>query len=47
MQINDVHSSSRATNYRGLNVLGHIVKPMTPDALSGLLAKLYSEWQPY
>ncbi len=27
-------------NYRGLNVLGHIVKPMTADALSGLLAKL-------
>ncbi len=27
-------------NYRGLNVLGHIVKPMTPDSLSGLLAKL-------
>ena len=27
-------------NYRELNVLGHIVKPMTPNALSGLLAKL-------
>ena len=27
-------------NYRGLNVLGHIVKPMTPDSLSGFLAKL-------
>ena len=26
--------------YRGLNVLGHIVKPMTPNALSSLLAKL-------
>ncbi len=26
--------------YRELNVLGHIVKPMTPNALSGLLAKL-------
>ncbi len=27
-------------NYRELNVLGHIVKPMTPDALGGLLAKI-------
>ena len=27
-------------NYRDLNVLGHIVKPMTPSSLSSLLAKL-------
>ena len=27
-------------NYRGLKVLGHIAKPMTPNALSSLLAKL-------
>ncbi|MDP6787277.1 MAG: response regulator [Rhodospirillales bacterium] len=27
-------------NYRELNVLGHIVKPMTANALNGLLAKL-------
>ena len=27
-------------NYRKLNILGHIVKPMTPDSLNGLLAKL-------
>ncbi len=26
-------------NYRELNVLGHIVKPMTPRSLSALLAK--------
>lgn len=27
-------------NYRDLNILGHIVKPMTPDKLGGFLDKL-------